>query len=308
METNYFADMPESDLDADTVGATGFLAAAARYGATAEPAKFPRRDTRTGRNAPVVDCPKCRGTGRFVGYTGRLLGNCFKCDGSGKTRGLLQDADSVARRQAYKVKAAAKAEVEAERVQAWREAHADVVQWIDAGVARGFEFAASLADALSQYGTLTERQVAAVRGALQKAQERRAEQVKASPSVAGEGLTRLLKAFQTAMDNGLRNPKVRVGSLTFSPAKAASKNYGCLYVKADGEYAGKITPEGRFVCAYATSQETKDLVARVGADPLAEAIAHGKATGTCSCCGRELTDPESIARGIGPVCAEKYGW
>lgn len=28
-------------------------------------------------------------------------------------------------------------------------------------------------------------------------------------------------------------------------------------------------------------------------------------SGKCSRCNRELTDPESIARGIGPVCAEK---
>lgn len=27
--------------------------------------------------------------------------------------------------------------------------------------------------------------------------------------------------------------------------------------------------------------------------------------GTCGRCGRDLTDPESIARGLGPVCAEK---
>lgn len=308
METNPFADMVESDLDADTIGAPGFLAAAAQYGATAEPDKFPRRDGRTGRNAPVVDCPKCRGTGQFIGYSGRVFGNCFKCDGSGKTRGLLQDPDSVARRQAYKTKAATKAEAEMQRVTAWREAHADVLQWIERGVARGFPFAVSLNEAVGRFGTLTERQILAVRSAIQKADERRAAAVEAAPSVAGEGLSRLLKAFQTAMDNGLRNPKVRVGSLTFSPAKAASKNYGSLYVKADGEYAGKITPEGRFVCAYATSQETKDLVARVGADPLAAAVAHGKETGQCSCCGRELTDPESIARGIGPICAEKYGW
>jgi hypothetical protein len=28
-------------------------------------------------------------------------------------------------------------------------------------------------------------------------------------------------------------------------------------------------------------------------------------SGACSRCGRELTDPASIARGLGPVCAEK---
>ena len=28
----------------------------------------------------------------------------------------------------------------------------------------------------------------------------------------------------------------------------------------------------------------------------------------CLCCGRDLTDPESIKRGIGPVCVKKYGY
>jgi hypothetical protein len=37
-------------------------------------------------------------------------------------------------------------------------------------------------------------------------------------------------------------------------------------------------------------------------------VAYGKRTGACSCCGRELTNGESIDRGIGPICAEKYGW
>lgn len=30
-------------------------------------------------------------------------------------------------------------------------------------------------------------------------------------------------------------------------------------------------------------------------------------SGECSRCGRELTDPESIARGLGPKCAERAG-
>lgn len=28
--------------------------------------------------------------------------------------------------------------------------------------------------------------------------------------------------------------------------------------------------------------------------------------GTCGCCGRTLTDPESILRGIGPVCMQRH--
>lgn len=36
------------------------------------------------------------------------------------------------------------------------------------------------------------------------------------------------------------------------------------------------------------------------------AKAYGRATGTCCCCGRELTDPASIEDGIGPICATKF--
>lgn len=35
---------------------------------------------------------------------------------------------------------------------------------------------------------------------------------------------------------------------------------------------------------------------------------YGKAIGRCGHCGRNLTDNESIERGIGPVCAGKMGW
>lgn len=40
---------------------------------------------------------------------------------------------------------------------------------------------------------------------------------------------------------------------------------------------------------------------------LAYLRAEGKATGICQVCGRELTDPKSIASGIGPVCEGRVG-
>jgi hypothetical protein len=36
-----------------------------------------------------------------------------------------------------------------------------------------------------------------------------------------------------------------------------------------------------------------------------EAASHGLKSGWCICCGRQLTDPESVAAGIGPVCASQ---
>jgi hypothetical protein len=40
----------------------------------------------------------------------------------------------------------------------------------------------------------------------------------------------------------------------------------------------------------------------------AEAAEFGKLYGVCGICGRQLTNEDSIERGIGPICATKMGW
>jgi len=35
-------------------------------------------------------------------------------------------------------------------------------------------------------------------------------------------------------------------------------------------------------------------------------VIHGHAVGKCARCGRTLTNPKSVARGLGPICACKY--
>lgn len=47
-------------------------------------------------------------------------------------------------------------------------------------------------------------------------------------------------------------------------------------------------------------------IARVGAE--AAAARYGHEIGECGMCGRRLTNDESRARGIGPICAAKAGW
>jgi hypothetical protein len=41
-------------------------------------------------------------------------------------------------------------------------------------------------------------------------------------------------------------------------------------------------------------------------DPKAAAVEFGHRTGSCCVCGRTLTDPESIAKGIGPICEGRF--
>lgn len=52
----------------------------------------------------------------------------------------------------------------------------------------------------------------------------------------------------------------------------------------------------------------ENLLRGIAKDPYAAAILFGKLIGKCSICGRTLTDPESIDRGIGPICADRAGF
>jgi hypothetical protein len=80
-----------------------------------------------------------------------------------------------------------------------------------------------------------------------------------------------------------------------------------VYVKRGDLYLGKVLG-GRFQKSRDCSPEVALEVVDLAADPQAAAIAYGKKFGKCSVCAKELSDPESVARGIGPVCAERYGW
>ena len=53
--------------------------------------------------------------------------------------------------------------------------------------------------------------------------------------------------------------------------------------------------------------ERAKILAAIGADVKAAAIRYGRELGKCSQCNRTLTNPESIALGIGPICLNKIG-
>ncbi len=51
-----------------------------------------------------------------------------------------------------------------------------------------------------------------------------------------------------------------------------------------------------------------DVLRELAKNPAEFARAQGKQLGICCCCGAELENPESVANGIGPVCASKWGF
>lgn len=53
--------------------------------------------------------------------------------------------------------------------------------------------------------------------------------------------------------------------------------------------------------------EKVQVLRAIAEDPTRAAALYGRRLGECPKCHKALTDPESIARGIGPKCAKHYG-
>jgi uncharacterized Zn finger protein (UPF0148 family) len=255
-------------------------------------------------------CPSCKGSGVFRSYSGRVVGNCFKCKGKGTLffrQSLEQREKAKAQRDARKEREAQSA---ADQAAEWLEANPVEAEWLREPVKGDFTFHADMLASLIKYGSFTERQEAAVRNAAAKSAARKAqwaaERAERDANKADVEIDRIAVAFATAKTAGLKFPKLRLDDFTFSLASAAGRNAGSIYVKQDDLYLGKIA-DGKFTRSRDCDAATEARIVTVCADPAAAATAYGKRTGQCSCCGRELTNEESIARAIGPICASKWG-
>lgn len=131
----------------------------------------------------------------------------------------------------------------------------------------------------------------------------------------------ILDLFEDGRLSGIYLPGLKI-----YPAKAGSSNAGALYVvgrekaaphddwhgasAADSgrTYYGKITRQAVWAPTdagrYWAVTELLEALAAGGVDYLAKV---GIETGNCCFCGLDLTDPESVRYGYGPVCARKHG-
>ena len=257
-------------------------------------------------------CGKCGGSGRYNAPSSRGY-QCFECSGRGFNEYKTAPDVRAKNRATAAAKRDAKANELAANVELFKQANPDAAAWLQTNAAKGFEFAVSLNDALNRYGSLTEKQLAAVERCVARDQERRqqwaAERVAREAAAPSVSIAAIETAFATAKGTGVRWPKLRLADFVFSPAGENSKNAGAIYVKAreDDQYLGKIQ-NGRFFKVRECTDERELAVIEVASNPKEAAVAYGKRFGSCSVCGRELTNHTSIDAGIGPICAEKYGW
>ena len=258
-------------------------------------------------------CPKCKGTGRFTfGYINVRSGECFACKGKGKMSFKTSPATRMKAKMASQKRAVAKVDAQAAKAQEWKDANPAEAAWMESSAPR-FEFAKSMLDALNKYGHLTERQMETVQRLTVQDAERQAvratEQAARAQSAPVVTVEAIEVAFNTAKQAGVKRPKLRLDTFVFSPAGENSNNAGAIYIKnkEDGLYLGKVMGGRLFTSRDCTTEAAERIVA-VSSDPKQAAVAYGMKFGACSVCGRTLTDSDSVARGIGPICAENYGF
>lgn len=253
-------------------------------------------------------CAKCGGSGKFRGYSGQLIGQCFACKGAGNK---VFKASSADRAKARAGVANRKAKVSAEGFLEWQNANPVLWQWLDVASKRGSRFAASLIAGVIKFGDLSEGQRAAVEKIIAEDAAKADHRAKAEASAPEVSIARIEQAFAAAAASGKKRLKLKLmagpEAFVFSPAPQHGKNAGAIYVKSGSDYLGKVAG-GKFIAAFACDEVRKDLIVEACADPEQAAIAYGKQFGSCACCGRELSDPVSVERGIGPICAGKWGW
>jgi hypothetical protein len=255
-------------------------------------------------------CPHCLGSGKYTGVrVHQEKEECFSCRGRGY---FLQSPEARAKAKASRQarldkKAADNRSAAVEQITA---AVGEAgYQWF-ANAGSWSSFYGDLHSKALQYGSLSEKQLAAVVSGYAKQQVRDAERTAAKASREASApvieLSRISELFDAALNSGLLKPALMIGALRLSLAPATGNNAGSIYVKDNGNYAGKITPAGKFLALREARAEIAAELQALAADPLAALSAHGHATGQCSCCGRPLSNPESVRLGICPICGGRW--
>lgn len=259
---------------------------------------------RSSKPVQKFPCGQCGGTGRWSGGTNRH-GNshCLACGG----RGFFTTSPEyrAKRRDAVQAKKAEAAERLRRDIKTFSEEHPDMWKDLHAGKS---DFTRSLLNQLLTRGVLTQNQIAAWYRGWEKLQAMKAAKAAETQAKGGNvDLDRIRQMFDDALMNGHRKPVYRAEGLKISLAASNGRNPNALYVVEieDDAYQGKIA-DTTFIATRDTKADVMERLQIIAANPLEAAVRYGRRTGTCSCCGRELTNHASIEAGIGPICAGRF--
>lgn len=127
----------------------------------------------------------------------------------------------------------------------------------------------------------------------------------------------ILASVAEARAKGVKKPMLRfvdpVGNAINVKYMSMGKNAGGCWVTSNGDLIGKIDDTGAFTFTGAPytdkfKAEVFDFIEITNHDVKHAVQSYGKLTSNCACCGRTLTNPESIRLNVGPICLEKYGF
>ena len=114
----------------------------------------------------------------------------------------------------------------------------------------------------------------------------------------------------------LKFPKITLEAkngqtVTFARAGSRSRYEGSVMVTDGGSfgnntYFGRIATDGELTPSRSMTEEVIDLLRDLSLDAAKVAAGHGRKTGICCFCRRDLRKSDSVKVGYGQVCAEKF--
>lgn len=242
-------------------------------------------------------CGKCGGSGMYYGHS-RFGQRCFACNGAGHK---TYKSSPEARAKAREKRVERQQRVQQANLSVFKADQPEAYAWMVAK-APTFGFAASMLQALQQYGSLTANQLAAVQRCIDSDAQRQAERAQRDQQRAAAPVI-ALNALHTVLQ---RHSKFYAGDITLS------RRNGDQLVWIKHANAEKVI--GKIDSGVLTlwnrpgvdNNEVREMLNEFEGAPLQSAIKYGKLSGRCCSCGRELTADGSIEAGIGPICAQKF--
>lgn len=257
----------------------------------------------TGYEKQRFTCEACEGTGLWKSGRANYRGNakCNACTG----RGYFVTSKAERQKAAVARTAAKARKADDVRAHNLELAGAELIQWLDDN-SHWNSFANDLIGRhKSGKRAFSQPQVNAAQSMMEKTEATRAAKAAQKKAEAVEiDLQPIRDMFEAAVAKGLKRPTYRAEGLVINRAPDSGANPGALYVKTvEADYLGKLVG-----IEYRGNQIAVPPLKVIAENPLEAAVRYGRATGRCACCGRELSDPKSIALGIGPICADKWGF
>lgn len=200
--------------------------------------------------------------------------------------------------------------------EAWVDRYPLEFQWITTST---FDFAVKMRNVLKQFGGLTPGQLAAVQKCMRYNEPARSGgNLSSVPAVTAEP-TRAANPVAPRGDIGASLDLSSLPPGMYAVPSGETRLKVCVARPHIGKWAGFIfVSDG---AAYGSQRrygmqkpnglyqgDIREQLRAIVADPEGAMAAYGKLTGRCGACGRPLENEESVARGIGPICAGRMGW